>query len=743
MNMKRPSSNFRILVVFICIFLIGGIISFNVFFTTLSGYHLRSMTNVLKEKEGSQEKYEVLPAKRGYIKDRNGQIIAQDQETYSITAVLSSQRPGKYAYVQDKAFTAQALAPILGMSEEEILGYLNQDLYQTPLGEKGKGLTLEQKKQIESIEYTPDPEKETLGLPGIEFEKTTTRVYTPGKFASTLLGFASYDSEQEKIVGQVGIEAWLDEELSGSDGYALYQKDAYGYKIPDSETTMDLPVNGKDVYLTIDKDVQSALEAALQETLSGNGAERAWAVIMEVETGRILAWGGAPTYDLNTREEVLYFDLPSMFVFEPGSVMKPFVFAAAMEEGVYKGEDSVVTGRYCIAYNENTGEIYRSWDGCAAQGNINDANETGWGTISFDEGLVRSSNTVVATLVTDYLGEDKLWEYLDLFGFFKPTGIQGLEMSEESGTRNDTYALDRLAVSFGQGSAITTLQLMQAYTAIFNDGIMVKPYYIDKIVDPNTNEVEMGKTEYVYTDEEGKPIPVLSKKTCEQVRKLMYDVVNDPEKGTGKTYKVEGIEMIAKTGTGEVASGGGYGKDLYTSSIMAAAPAEDPKIMMYYVFQSPSWKFYSGDYFKHAFMAAYDAMGVNNKPQATSQYENTYEHWQEYEMPSLNNHTMTYANWKLDEMNVHRIIIGDGNLVEEQYPLAGTKISTNQNIFVKTDGANLTMPNMYGWTHRDVEIYKSLTGLNITIQGNGVVSWQNLDEGTPLYSDTDIQITLS
>ena len=741
--MKRPNSNFRILVIFICIFLMGGIISFNVFFTTLSGYHLRSLTNVLAEKEGSQEKTEVLSAKRGYIRDRNGEIIAQDQETYSITAILSPDRPGEYAYAEDKEFTAQALAPILGMSEEEILGYLNQDLYQTSLGEKGNSLTLEQKNQIEAIEYTPDPEKTTLGLPGIEFERTTTRVYTPGKIASTLLGFASYDSEQQKIVGQVGIEAWLDEELSGTDGYSVYQKDAYGYKLPNTETTMEMPVNGKDVYLTIDKDVQSALEAALQDTIDYNGAERAWAVIMEVETGRILAWGGYPTYDLNTREEVLYFDIPSMFVFEPGSVMKPFVFTAAMEEGVYKGEDTVTTGRYCVAYNETTGDIYRSWEGCPVEGNINDANRTGWGTISFDEGLVRSSNTVVATLVTDYLGDDKLWDYLDLFGFFRPTGVQGLEMSEEAGIRNDTYALDRLSASFGQGSAVTTLQLMQAYTAIFNDGVMVKPYYIDKIVDPNTNEVEMGETEYVYTDEEGNPIQILSKETCERVRALMYDVVNDKEKGTGTVYKIDGIEMIAKTGTGEIATSGGYGTELYTSSIMAAAPADDPKIMMYYAFQSPNFQNYSSEYFKHAFMAAYDAMGINTQQNAVSEYDVAYEEWKEYEMPSLNNHTMTYANWKLDEMNVHRIIIGDGNLVMEQYPLANDSVTTNQNVFIKTDGTNITMPNMYGWTYREVEIYKSLTGLNITMNGTGVVSWQNLDEGTPLYADTDIQVTLT
>lgn len=742
--MKRKNANVRVLVIFICILLIGGIISFNVAFTTLSGYHLRSMTNVLEAKSGSQDKTETLGAKRGYIKDRNGSIIAQDQDTYTIRAVLYQERSGEYSYVMDRAFTAASLAPIIGMSEEEILSYLDlQDTgqYQTYFGIKGKNLTIEQKEAIEAIEYTVDPKKEKPGLPGIEFETATNRVYTPGKFSSTLLGFASYEDELNKIVGRTGIEAYLNEELTGEDGYNEYQKDAFGYKIPGSDKTVQLAVDGNDVYLTLDKEIQSALESALQSSIDVNGAERAWAIIMEVETGKILGWAGYPTYDLNSRDEVLYMDLPSMYVFEPGSVMKPFAYAAAIDSGVYKAEDTVVTGRYCIAYNEN-GEIYRSWDGCPESGNINDATREGWGTITFDEGLIRSSNTVIATLLTDYLSTDVFWDYLDKLGFFKQTGIEGLEMSEEFGIKNDGSPIDRIAAGFGQGSAVTALQMVQAYTAIFNDGYMVKPYYIDKIVNKATNEVDHRSTQYVHIDKEGNPLAVFKEKTCDKVISLMKEVMQNQDMGTGKRYNIEGIDMIGKTGTGEIAMEGKYGDTIFTSSVMAAAPASDPKIMMYYVFQGKNYLNYSTDFFKNAFMTAYETMGISTPGTTTTEVENTYDTWQEYQMPLLLNHSLRYANWKLDEMNVNRVIIGDGNNVVNQFPTVNNSVSTNQNIFILTDGTTRLMPNMIGWSFKDVETFKRLSGLNIMINGNGVVSTQSVEADTTLSSDTEISVQL-
>lgn len=744
--MKRSNAtNHRVLIIYILICVVTGIISCNVFFTTLTGYHFRSGTSVLESKEGSQDKTEILAAKRGYIRDRDGEVIAQDQDTYTILAVLYEGRQGEYSYVMDRQFTAECLAPYLDMSVEDVLSYLNQQdegLYQTYFGVNGKGLTQEEKNEIEAIIYTPDPDKETPGLPGIEFEKTATRVYTPGRFASTLLGFADYDSEKGRIVGKVGIEAYLDEELTGEDGYQTYQKDAFGYKIPGSEQAIEYAQNGNDVYLTIDKDVQSALESALQSSITVNGAEQAWSVIMEVETGRILAYAGYPTYDLNIREKVVYTDIPSMYNFEPGSVMKPFVYASAIDTGVYKAEDTVKTGRFCVAYDEN-GEIYRKEGECAEYGNINDAEREGWGVITFDEGLIRSSNTCIATLLTEYLDDDVFWDYLDKFGFFKSTQTEGLEMSEERGIKNDIYPIDRIAAGFGQGSAVTTLQLMQAYTAIFNDGYMVKPYYIDKIVNTTTQEVEYyGNTQYLYTDEEGNPEQVIKSSTSRKVIELMKEIAQNEEMGTGRRYNIEGIDMIAKTGTGEIATTDGYGKVSYTSSIMAAAPAEDPKIMMYYAFQGSNYLNYSTEFFKEAFMAAYDSLNLSSSG-VQNEVDNTYEIYESYEMPQIMNHSLVYANWKVDEMNVRRVIIGDGTQVVAQYPQANETVQTNQNIFILTNGVNYTMPNMTGWSYKDVAAFKQLSKLNITIEGYGTVISQSVEEGSVVYKDQEIIVQLN
>ena len=564
--MKR--ANLKIMWIFSIVVLIGCILIFNVSYITLFGHHLRSNTDIIGMMDGNLDGEQVIQAKRGNIRDRNGSIIASDQETYIIKAVLYEGRSGDYAYVKDKEFTAKALAPYLNMSEEEIMSYLDlqqQGVYETLFGEKGKNLSIETKEAIEAIEYTPDPEKKTPGLPGIEFEKTTSRVYTPNKFASNLLGFANYSETEHRIVGQLGIEAYLDEQLKGEDGLLVYQKDAIGYSLPGTEKIEKNAVNGNDVYLTINKEVQSALESALQSTLDENSATLAWGVVMEVKTGKILAYGGYPTFDLNKRDIESYLDIPSMYNFEPGSVMKPFTYAAAIDSGVYKAEDTVYTGRYCIGYDAN-GQIYRQGGPCSEFGNINDANRDGWGTISFDEGLIRSSNTCIATLLVDYLNQDVFVDYLNKLGFFKPVGVEGMTNYEEAGWLNDGAEQDILSTGFGQSSAVTTLQLMQAYTALFNDGNMVKPYYIDKIVNPNTNEVVyQGKTRYVYSDAEGNSIPVFKQSTIDKIQSLMVEVINNDEIGTGTKYRVDGINMMGKTGTGEIAIDGRYG-EMFTST---------------------------------------------------------------------------------------------------------------------------------------------------------------------------------
>lgn len=589
--------------------------------------------------------------------------------------------------------------------------------------------------------YTPDSEKEKPGLPGIEFEETTTRVYTPGKFASSLLGYANYDNDSQRILGQMGLEAFFDEELTGKNGKVISKKDGNGYSIPGTEKTVELSKNGKDVYLTIDKDIQSTLESSLQKSIEVSKAEKAWGIVIEVETGKILAYAGNPTYDLNERDQIIWTDFPSMFMFEPGSVMKSFTYAAAMEEGVYDPNRMVETGRFCIAYND-AGEIYRAGGlgDCDMYGNINDARREGWGTISLDQGLIHSSNTCIATILTDYLNSNVYMDYLEKLGFFKATGMEGVELSEESGIENRGHPIERIMAGFGQGQSITTLQLVQAYTAILNEGHMVKPYVVDRIVDPTTNEVEQRTTTYVNTDEQGNSIPVFSKSTTDQIVELLARVLQTPG-GASHAYNIDGLNMVGKTGTGEIAGENGYRSDLFTSSIIAAAPADDPKIMVFYALQGPGLN-NDTSFFKDVFKLAYEKMNLGNEQTSTGNNDTSYDNWQEYDMPVLKNHSIDYAKNKLETMKVHPVIIGDGTSVLEQSPSSSQKISTNQNVFIVTNGTNISLPNMVGWSYRDVLTFKDLTKLNLVINGQGVVTSQSVEPNKIVASDTEIVLQL-
>ena len=220
----------------------------------------------------------------------------------------------------------------------------------------------------------------------------------------------------------------------------------------------------------------------------------------------------------------------------------------------------------------------------------------------------------------------------------------------------------------------------------------------------------------------------------------MRQVIQDEKIGTGNGYNIEGFDMAAKTGTGEVSVGGSYGNDISTSNIMAAAPADDPKILVYYGFQSPATYVFDKTYYKNLFTAAYEAAGIRQTN--TTQTETNYENWQEFEMPALKNHSIDYVENKLKDLTVRPVYIGDGDRVIDQYPKAESLVSTNQNVFILTNSTNYTLPNMINWSYRDVMIYQELTGLNIVCNGSGVVVSQSVSENSSVSSETEIILEL-
>lgn len=707
----------------------------NVLFTMVSGIHFRSGKDVLSYKSGSGTLTEKIIANRGYIYDRNKEIIAQDIEAYDLVAVVYEDRinaTNTPAYVVDVEQTSEKLAEILDCEAEELETYLNaakkNGVYQTEFGMLGKALSAQQKEMIES-----------LNLPGIEFMDSTDRRYPLGTFASQLIGYAQYSYDNDRISGVMGLESYFDEVLKGENGEVIYQIDSDGYYLPDTKKYTKTPENGSDIYLTIDVNVQSVLEEALRDTMEGNDANWAMMIVMEADTGKILAQGSYPSFDLNEREverENAQYNMTALGTFEPGSIIKPFVYAGAMEAGVYNGDALYPSGKFVLGHDGNGGLTKTEAGASNAVWTVNDALGNDWGMISLDEGLIRSSNTAVMELLTKYYSADANIENLKRFGFFKAPDVYGINTAAGSITQDGKDVLSRYTAGFGQGITVSGYQVIQAASALFTDGKMVKPYIIDRIVDPNTGQsTYVGETQKIETG--------ISKETAEQVQDLMKRVVTE-EYGTATQYAMADISLMAKTGTGEWVDPEtkAYSSYIFNSSIIAAAPSDDPEIIIFYAFQSPNYRFFKTEPFQKVMREALMAIDGyrDNSTQTTESAPSAS--FNEYTMPSLINHSMSYATTKLSAYTKSIVQIGDGNSIIAQYPNSGDSAISNQKVFLLTDGTNISMPNMSGWSRKDVKMFENMTGYKITIKGSGTVSSQNVKEGTILNKDTKIQVKL-
>lgn len=510
--------------------------------------HNQDLDALAKQKHSKKG---VLEANRGTIYDQNGHVLAQDANSYKMVAALKGANS-----VENKEDTAKKIAGVLGKGEEDILASLNKEgRSQVEFGTLGKDLTKEKKEQIEALK-----------LPGISFITENARVYPNGDFASYVIGHAK-PNENGTSVGQFGIEKSLDKYLSASNGEVAYTGDRKGVSLDGGKVNVKAPKNGDNAYLTIDQRVQSYLEDAMKAASKQYEPESLIGIVADPKTGKILAMSTKPSYDPNDRQIKYFFNDAIANAFEPGSTMKIFTLAAAINEGVYKGQDYYQSGTYQVGNRK-----------------IKDHNGgAGWGSITFDEGVERSSNVAFAILGDQKLGPERFRKYIHSFGLDEKTNI------DLSGEGSNTILFDQqiqqVTTAFGQGSTVTPIQLVQAATAIANDGKMMKPYAIDKIVDPITDKVKLEHK----PEEVGKPV---TKETAAQVRQLLERVVTSP-KGTGTAYKIDGYSVGGKTGTAQIPDGkGGYmtGRQNYIFSFLGMAPMDDPQLVVYVAVKQPKLK---------------------------------------------------------------------------------------------------------------------------------------------------------
>ena len=412
----------RILIVTLAAILL---IASNVFFVTIGKVHLRSGTDLSIYADSANTVTETSLALRGFIYDRNGQVIAQDNRTYDIVCVLSSARQsieGQISYVKDKEGTAKVLSEILKIDYDKIMGYFSQDIYQTELGIGGRHLSQATKELIESYH-----------LPGIEFTDSIKRIYPNGQFASNLVGFAQQD-DYGITTGQMGLELYLNSYLSGTNGSRTYQTDKDGYRLPGMKDEVVSAINGDDVYLTLDTSIQQTLEQSMSMTQNQFGADNVWGGVMEIKTGKILAWGQSNSFDPNTREISDYTNTGAQIPYEPGSTLKTFTWAAAINEGKYNGSELTNGNSYCYGTDSQNNPIRATADN--SLGCVYNAYRYQYGSVDFDTGLIYSLNSVAGTIQNEVITPDTNLEYLRKFGFFNDVDTDGLP--EATGTLNFT-----------------------------------------------------------------------------------------------------------------------------------------------------------------------------------------------------------------------------------------------------------------------------------------------------------------
>ena len=662
----------------------------------------------------------VLKADRGVIYDRDKNILAINVSSYTVVAYLDESRTGSSPtpqHVVDKEETAKKLAPVLNMNEEDLLGLLNKKLYQTELGINGRGITELKKEEIEELQ-----------LPGIGFIENKKRYYPNGDFASYIVGYAKpyekitttdgVSKTEHTLVGELGIESKYNDLLKGTDGYFEYQRDRFGYKIPDTKEIRIEPQDGNDIYLTLDSNIQRFLEGAIKESQEKYKPEWLMLTVMDAKTGDILGSTSTPSYDPNIMNITSYENPLVTYLYEPGSTMKTYTYMCALEKGVYKGSKTFMSGAFKIGNDT-----------------VNDWNKKGWGTITFDKGYEYSSNVGIANLLDQYISKKDLQACLQKYGFGAKTDIS--LPRELTGSIRFNYEIEVAAAGFGQGITTTQVQHLQALTMIANDGVMIKPNIVSKIVDRKTGETILER-EVIKED------ILTNQATVNKIKELMYNTVNGTDQSTtGRSYYLKGYDIIGKTGTSQVfnPNTGKYSTvaNDVIHSFAGMFPKDDPQIIIYGAMKKPTWGISAG-------------LSVPTKAVITSiakhlnifdpQKENAVS-LKQFTMPShINKNILDVQNY-YKNLDVELTVLGDGNKIVKQSPEANNIVLAGDRVILVTNTEYFKIPNLKGWSRLEVLELCSLIKIKCESEGYGYVTEQNILPDSVVTDSETLKIILS
>ena len=482
-----------------------------------------------------------IEGQRGIIYDRNHDAIVENEVAPSVIVIPKQ--------VTDVDRTSEVLAEVLEVSVEEAKRHVTHGVSIERIQPEGRKLSLEQVQAIQEA-----------NLDGVYLVNDVKRSYPYGNLLAQTIGFTGIDNQ-----GITGLEYVYNDYLMGENGVWKYFSDAKGNSLPQFSDDYAPASRGLDIELTIDLHLQEILEREFENAVAKYDPDQMIGIIMDPNTGEILAMASRPTYDPENYQdydqEIFNRNLPIWSTYEPGSTFKIVTFSAALEEGVMKLEDRFFDPGYAIV----DGVRIRVWKA------------GGHGDQSMLEVIMHSCNPGFIEL-GQRLGKEKLFEYIRAYGFNEKTGVDMLGESQGIIFNPDNIGNVELATSsFGQGNSVTPIQLVTAVSAAVNGGNLMQPYIVKRMLHPYTNEV-------LYEREPSIKRRVISEETSETMR---YALEMVGAQGSGKGAYIDGYRVGGKTGTAQKAKDGAYISGEYILSFVGIAPMDDPQLVVYVAIDNP------------------------------------------------------------------------------------------------------------------------------------------------------------
>ena len=668
-----------------------------------------------------------IEARRGRILDRNGNELAVSANVYRVDFDLNSIR--QYLKKNDK--TTDDIAPLIAEATG-IETATVKDKLETKLanGSDAGSATL-----VRRVEKDVADKVNELSIQGVIVSPDTKRYYPEGDFLSHVLGSTNSDGQ-----GLTGVELQYNEYLSGVPGLRISELDRNSEALDYTISNFTTPIDGKDVTLTIDKNLQAIAEKVAEKGLVDNKAKRVSILIMNPQNGEILAMVNEPDFDPNNPFEG-YEDfvgetdaekLQKMWrnslvndTFEPGSIFKVITMSTAIEEGLVTESDQFTCGG-SLQVGPHTIKCWK---------------HGGHGTQILPEILQNSCNVGFMKL-GEKIGSEKLVEYIKKFGFGQVSGVdlpgeaRGIVKSAEN--MNDA---DLATISFGQTNTVNAVQYMTAFNAIVNGGTLIQPHVMKYISHTDSN----GN---VVIDEEFEPKTVenvISESTAATLRDYLERTVN--QGGSNKAY-IAGYHIGAKTGTAQKVNPltGGYESGKYISSMAGFATTDNPQITVFITIDEPS----NGAYYAGVVTAPLGKVLLedifNYMNEEFSEDENVI--LKDVVLPELRGSSVADAKKVLKDLNIECTVAGDGDTITNMQPYPGYAVKEGSTINLYTDqnesyNKDVVMPDVRGYSKESaIELLNSL-GIETTIQGDGVVINQSIPSGELISEGTVVKITLS